>query len=335
MDLSRFPRVKLVDLPTALEPLSRFGALVGHEQLYIKRDDLMSLGMGGNKLRHLEFWLGQALAEGADLVLACGLPESNQCRLTAAAAAKLGIECWLLHNTDRPAVWQGNLLLDNLLGARSIFLGPISEAERGRRAEQLLKELRAAGRRPYLIGDVARGTLGYVNAADELQQQAKELGIKIKQVVLVGAMGGTAAGFLAGTAWLGAPWQVHVVSVEYPRQELMARLEANWQAVADLLGEQPPLSLGQVMVLHDRYLGPGYAQPTGEAIAWLRRLAATEGILVETTYGAKVVWAMMDLIERGELPRDEGVCFWHTGGTPALFGQAALLQPERGEEDGI
>ncbi len=324
--LAGFPRVKLIDLPTALEHLPRLCQLVDHSQLYIKRDDLMSLGLGGNKLRHLEFWLGDALANGCDLLVACGLPESNQCRLTAAAAAKLGLECQLLHNTERPSVWQGNMLLDGLFGAHSIFIGAVSEEERARRAQALIKDLRAAGRRPYLIGPVALGALGYVNAAHELREQSLRTGYEIRHVALVGAMGGTASGFLYGTALLGHPWHVHVISVEYEAARLHSLLAANFQAIGRLL-PQPALPLEAVMTIHDQYLGPGYAQPCPESLFWLRQMASREGILLENTYTAKVLWGMMDLIERGVIPRDEAVCFWHTGGTPALFGQAALLQP--------
>ncbi len=326
--LSKFPRARLVDLPTALEPLSRLGQLAEHQQLFIKRDDLMSLGMGGNKLRHLEFWLGEALADRCDLIIACGLPESNQCRLTAAAAAKLDLECWLLHNTDRPDLWQGNLLLDSLFGAQSIFLGPISEEIRAEQALELVAKLRQSGRRPYLIGDVARGTLGYVNAACELQQQTRDRGIDIKHVVMVGAMGGTASGFIYGTALLGHPWQVQVISVEYEEAKLRSLLETNCQGIAALLSHPMPSSIDEVMTIYDDYLGPGYAKPTAESIHWLRQLAKTEGILLENTYTAKVLWGMMDLISQGIIPQDEGVCFWHTGGLPALFGQAELVQPK-------
>lgn len=324
--LSKFPRTQLIDRPTPLEHLPRLGQKVGHAQIHIKRDDLMSLGLGGNKLRHLEFWLGDALAAGCDLLIACGLPESNQCRLTAAAAAKLGLECRLLHNTDRPTTWQGNLLLDSLFGAHSVFLGPISEEERMIQAQVLIEELRAAGRRPYLIGPVALGALGYVNAAYELREQSLERGPQIKHVALVGAMGGTASGFLYGTALLGRPWQVHVISVEYHAVRLSELLHANFQAIGELL-PRPQLPFEAVMTIHDQYLGPGYAQPSSESRFWLRQLASTEGILLENTYTAKVLWGMMDLIARGVIPRDEAVCFWHTGGIPALFSQAALLQP--------
>jgi len=324
--LAEFPRVKLIDLPTALEHLPRLGPLVDHPQIYIKRDDLMSLGLGGNKLRHLEFWLGDALANGCDLLVACGLPESNQCRLTAAVAAKLGLECLLVHNVERPAVWQGNMLLDSLFGAHSTFIGPVSEVERTRHAHALIADLRVAGRRPYLIGPVALGALGYVNAAYELYEQARDAGHEIKRVALVGAMGGTASGFLHGTALLGHPWHVHVITVEYEAARLHSLLQANFQAIGRLL-PLPEVSLDQVMTIHDQYLGPGYAEPCAESLFWLRQMASREGILLENTYTSKVVWGMMDLIAQGVIPRDEAVCFWHTGGTPALFGQAAMLQP--------
>lgn len=288
----------------------------------------MALGMGGNKLRHLEFWLGTALAQGADVLVACGRPESNQCRLTAAAAAQLGLDCVLLHNTQQPDLLQGNILLSHLFGAESIYLGEMDEDSRQQHALALMEQLRAAGRKPYLIGDnVALGCLGYVNAALELHQQALLQNIDLRQVVIVGAMGGTAAGFLFGTALLGHPFHVHVISVEYPRQQLWSILEQNFTAIGDLLELKPPATLEQVTTLHTDYLGPGYALPTPEAVQTVRDLARTEGILLENVYTSKTVWGMRDLIARGILSTQEATCVIHTGGGPAIFAQAELYQP--------
>jgi 1-aminocyclopropane-1-carboxylate deaminase/D-cysteine desulfhydrase-like pyridoxal-dependent ACC family enzyme len=148
MLLSGIPRVRLLDGPTPLQHLERIEALTGHGALWVKRDDAMPLGQGGNKLRSLEFWLGEARAQGADIVLVAGQTVSNQCRLTAAAAARLGLECLILHNDDAPAVVQGNHLLARLYGARFRFLGPIDEDARGARVAEAAAELRSAGRRP-------------------------------------------------------------------------------------------------------------------------------------------------------------------------------------------
>ncbi|NLW16057.1 MAG: pyridoxal-phosphate dependent enzyme [Firmicutes bacterium] len=329
MLFSRFPRVHLADLPTPLQHLHRFGASVDHPQLYIKRDDFMSLGMGGNKLRHLEFWMGAALEQGADLVVACGRPESNQCRLTAAAAAKLGLDCILVHNTEPPGFLQGNILLSHLFGAQSIYLGETDEETRQQEAVALVERLKAEGRKPYLIGDVALGCLGYVNAAIELHQQALARDIALRQVVIVGAMGATAAGFLFGTALLGHPFHVHVISVEYSREVLWSILERNFNAIGSLLGIRPNVTLEEVATIHMDYLGPGYALPTPEAIQATRDLAQTEGILLESVYTSKTVWGLRDLVARGIISRQAAACVIHTGGGPALFGQAQLYQPKK------
>ena len=146
--LSGMPRVRLLDGPTPLERLGRIEALTGHGAVYVKRDDCMALGLGGNKVRSLEFWLGAALDQGCDIVLAAGLPVSNQCRLTAAAAAKLGLDCLILHNAEEPGTNTGNLLLSRLLGAELRFLGPVSEAARDAALEEAAADLRRSGRRP-------------------------------------------------------------------------------------------------------------------------------------------------------------------------------------------
>ncbi len=328
MLFSRFPRVQLATLPTPLQHLPRYGALANHPEVYIKRDDFMALGMGGNKLRHLEFWLGAALQQGADVIIACGRPESNQCRLTAAAAAKLGLKCILLHNTEKADFLQGNILLSYLMGAQSMYLGEIDEDTRQEQALALMEKLKSAGHNPYLIGsDVPLGCLGYVNAALELHQQALAQNIDLRHVVIVGAMGGTAAGFLYGTALLGHPFHVHVISVEYPKEKIWSILERNFNNISSLLELTPNAKLAEVATVHAEYLGPGYAQPTPEAIQTVRDLAQTEGILLENVYTSKTVWGMRDLVARGIISPQEATCVIHTGGGPALFAQAELYQP--------
>lgn len=328
MIFSKFPRVRLGNFPTPLEHLRRYGALAGHEQLYIKRDDVISLGMGGNKVRNLEFWLGEALAQGADVIIAAGGLQSNQCRLAAAAAAKLGLECILLHNGSRPDFYQGNMLLNHLVGAKSVFLGPVDEEERGKKTRELSEKLSREGKRPYVIGDPFLGALGYANAALELHQQADQMGVDLKHVVIVGAMAATATGFLYGTAILGNPFQVHVVSVEYPKNHLRGLIESIWAGAERLTGLTPSATLDTVATLYDEYLGGGYAVPTEGSRQAVYDLARTEGIFLENIYTSKTAWATRELIKSGAIPKTEAVCFFHTGGGPSLFAQAELFQPE-------
>src|SRR5690606_12244359 len=182
MILSGIPRIRLLDGPTPLERLRRVEALTGHGGIFVKRDDCMPLGMGGNKVRSLEFWLGEALEQGCDILLVAGAPVSNQCRLTAAAAARLGLECLILHNADEPARDEGNLLLSRLTGAKFRFLGPIDEEERAVRVQEAAAELRRQGRRPYVVGDPVVGALGYVVGAIELHQQAEAQALDLRHV---------------------------------------------------------------------------------------------------------------------------------------------------------
>lgn len=316
------PRVHLLDGPTPLQRMDRIEALTGHGGLFVKRDDAMSLGMGGNKLRSLEFWLGEAREAGSDVLLVAGRPVSNQCRLTAAAAARLGFECVIVHNDEAPERDEGNLLLNRLFGADIRFIGPVDELERERQVYDFRDAMAAAGKRPYVVGNPVVGALGYVAAAIELHQQVLDAGVALRHVVLPGSMGVTEAGFLFGCALLGNPFDVHLVSVEYPVDELRARVDGILRALSGRTGVAPGSDPAAAAHYYDAYLGDGYELPTPEALAAIRTFARTEGLLLEMTYTSKPFAALLDLIETKQLPIDEPACIVHTGGLPALFGQA-------------
>ncbi len=323
--LDGFPRVRLGHLPTPLHHVPRYGSRIGHDQLYVKRDDLTGLAMGGNKVRNLEFEMGSALQQDADIILVAGGLQSNYCRLATAAAAQLGIECVQVHNDHPPEQYHGNMLLSHILGARPVFLGPVDEEERGIWLEEYARELRLQGHRPYIVGTSPLSCLGYVHAAFELHEQARARAINLEHVGMVGAMGGTAAGFAFGAALLGAPFQVHVISVEYPAQHLQRVMTELWDGMAELLNIVPSSSLEDVIQLHEDYLGPGYAIPTPESLQAIYDMAQTEGILLECVYTSKAVWGTADLIARGLISATAPACIFHTGGLPALFAQGPLF----------
>lgn len=325
MILDGIPRVRLLDQPTPLERLFRIESLTGHDSLWIKRDDAVPLGLGGNKVRSLEFWLGEALAQSSDIVIVAGKTVSNLCRLTAAAAAKLGLDCLVLHNDHEPVRDEGNLLLSRLFGASFRFLGPIEEEERATRAREAAAELRREGRRPYIVGDDVTGALGYLLGALELHQQAQEKGIDLRHILLPGSMGTTEAGFLFGSALLGQPFVVHLVSVEYAVDELSARIEGIYRGIVERTGIRPAGDYRDWTRFYDGYLGAGYEKPTPESLAAIRTFASREGLLFENTYTSKPAAALLDLVTKGILPRGEPVCLLHTGGVPALFSQADLF----------
>lgn len=326
MILSGTPRTRLLADSTPLERMRRVEAETGHGGLWVKRDDFMPLGLGGNKLRSLEFWMGEALAQEADIVLVAGQPVSNQCRLTAAAAAKLGLDCLVLHNADEPARSEGNLLLSRLMGASIRFLGPVDEEERALRVQETAEELRRRGRRPYIVGEPVTGALGYVMAALELHEQAQAMEADLRHVVLPGSMGPTEAGFLFGCALLGRPFTVHLVSVEYAIPEMMERIARIFDGIAARTGITPAGDWRDWTMAHDDQLGAGYAVPTPEALEAIRTFARLEGLFLETTYTAKTFAGLLRLVRDGTIPAGEAACCLHTGGVPALFAQPGALQ---------
>lgn len=319
--LSAYPRIDLVGGPTPLEPLLRIGRAVGHPQLWVKRDDCMPLAFGGNKVRSLEFWLGEARAQGCDMLVVAGGLASNQCRLTAAAAAKTGLEALVLYAGDIAAPLGGNALLTQRLGAQIRRLGPVSEEERGQLARQAVSELAAAGRKPYLIGDPVRGALGYVRAAEELAEQARAAGLGLRHLVLPGSMGPTEAGMIYGAAVLGLPWTFHLPSVEYEAEVLRHRIAEIVAGLARLVGRAPPPDWPGRVRIDVGQLGEGYGIPTTASLRAAGLFAAHEALMLEQTYVAKAFAGLLSAVETGAIPRDEPACIVHTGGTPSLFEQ--------------
>jgi D-cysteine desulfhydrase family pyridoxal phosphate-dependent enzyme len=318
------PRLHLAHLPTPLEPLPHLSAALG-PRLWIKRDDQTGLAAGGNKTRKLEFLLAEAQRREADTLLTVGGPQSNHCRQTAAAAARLGLRCVLvLGGHAGQARAGGNLLLDHLLGAEVIWAG-----ERTREAvmDERAEAERAAGRQPYAIplgGSTALGAAGYALAMAELLEQARAAGVRFDRVVVASSSGGTQAGLVAGARLHGFEGEVLGISIDEERaalQSTVARLAAE---TAALLGQPHALAPDDISV-DANYLGGGYGvmgQPEREAI---RLFALTEGILLDPVYTGRAAAGLLDLVRRGTIGRGETVLFWHTGGTPALFAYADEL----------
>lgn len=316
------PRFRLLYQETPLEPALGW---TGHPDVLIKRDDAIPLGLGGNKLRSLEYWLGAALAQKSDVLVVAGAVASNQVRLTAAAAVKAGLPCRVLYDGDAATRRiGGNQMLTKCFGAEISFLGPVNEAERAAAARAEVKRLRAAGRRPYLIGEPTLGALGYVRAAQEVMDQAKSLGKELAHIVIPGAMGPTEAGFLAGLLRAGFGGLVHVVSVEYLAEEMRYRIHCIYSAVAKTVGVQQDPDI--IARYDDSYLGEGYGHPTPKADAAISALAKREALLLEPTYTAKPMAALLAMIAEDKISADETTCFLHTGGIPSLF-----ASPQKGD----
>jgi 1-aminocyclopropane-1-carboxylate deaminase/D-cysteine desulfhydrase-like pyridoxal-dependent ACC family enzyme len=322
----RSPRYELLCVPPLLQRLERTEAALKHRGLYIKRDDLMPIAMGGNKLRSLEFWLGAAFQEHADVLLVAGTPMSNQCRLTAAAASMAGLDCIVFHNAvDEPAARSASFL-NKIFGASIRFIGVMDEAHRTKAVEHAAAELRLQGRRPYIVGSAAIGALGYVRAAEELLAQSRQLDLGIRHVMLPGSMGTTEAGLIFGNALLGYPFEIHLVSVEYQQADLSACVRRDYAAVANLFGKGAPDFDEKRVHYHMDFLGGGYACPTPQGEEAILTLARTEGIVLEHIYTAKTFACFLDLARRHVFRDGEPVCVIHTGGVPALFSQFEMFR---------
>jgi D-cysteine desulfhydrase family pyridoxal phosphate-dependent enzyme len=320
----RFP---LAHLPTPLEPMHRLSDTLGGPELWIKRDDQTGLATGGNKTRKLECLIAHALARKADLVLTVGAAQSNHCRQTAAAAARAGLECVVvLRGEPLPREhWNGNLLLDDLLGARVKWAGdeePLAVMEATADAE------RAAGRNAYTIpfgGSNAVGASGYALAFRELADQVAGAGMpQFDRVVFASASGGTQAGLVVGAKACGYEGQVLGISVHRTSDHLRALVTALLEPTAAYLDLDLFLGPEDVEV-DDGYIGAGYGVLTESVRDAVREVAAVEGILLDPVYAGKAMSGLLDLVRRGEIGSGERVVFWHTGGVPALFAYAQGL----------
>ena len=317
--LGGLPRTPLATLPTPLLRAPRLSDAVGVE-VWIKRDDLTGLLLGGNKARKLEFLCGEALARGADTLVTGGGAGSNHVQLTAAAGARLRLSCVAVCYGEAPGAEPLGLRVARRLGAEVVFTGSPERASVDDRLEEVAAKLTAEGRHPYVIprgGASAVGAVGYAAAALELRQQLDAERVGSATVVLATGSCGTQAGLLAGASVLcGRTFSVIGVPVSRPPAEVVERVARLATGCAERLGSDEGFSDFNVHLLGG-YLGPGYgkASPEGDDAALLA--ARTEGLLLDPVFTAK---AMAALIAEGRAGSLAGpVVFLHTGGAPAAL----------------
>lgn len=323
MMLHSHPRVGLVRYPTPFEELERLRVDLGvSPRLFIKRDDLTDVGLGGNKNRKLEYVIKQALEEGADAIVTWGGLQSNHCRQTLAYCCRLGLGCHLVLSGRPQEKPQGNLLLFDIMGAQLHLLS------KGRTGEEtclkLMEDLRNQGKKPFYIplgASTPLACLGYVDAVAEIARQAKEQEVEIRHLYLASGSAGTQAGAMVGARLYLPECQVHGVSVMRKKEELVPQVYALARDVVDLLGVRLQIRESEVLV-HDNFIGDGYAVPSREGLDAIRRLARKEGILLDPVYTGKAMACLMDHLQSGALNEASAVAFLHTGGSPALFAYA-------------
>jgi 1-aminocyclopropane-1-carboxylate deaminase/D-cysteine desulfhydrase-like pyridoxal-dependent ACC family enzyme len=345
--LDSLPRVRLCQLPTPIQRLRRVEEALGIDhgpQLYIKRDDLTGLGLGGNKGRKLEFCLAEAQEQGADVIINSGGVQSNCARQTAIAGRALGYEVHLFLKGRRPDRLAGNLIPSALCGANLHFIDPTDPQALS--PHEFARQLEAEGHRPYVIPVGASnntGAMGYVVAAREIKAQEQELGLAFDRIFTATGSTGTQAGLIAGRELFGLVARVVGVAVSPVSDPAMRRLDiaafatnvmhqlgatetADWPPVGSSLptgqtrGGSPGAAVGPEDVkLLTEYAGEGYGIATPECEAAVRTLAERAGIFLDYTYTGKAMAGLIDLLKRGTFAPHDRILFLHTGGHIGLF----------------
>ncbi|TDK42193.1 D-cysteine desulfhydrase [Antarcticimicrobium luteum] len=330
MNLAKFPRTRLAHLPTPLEPLPRLSAALGGPEIWIKRDDCTGLSTGGNKTRKLEFLMAEAQQQGADIVLTQGATQSNHARQTAAAAAKLGIDCHLLLE-DRTGYnhenykYNGNVLLDVLHGASIEHRGP--GLDMNAEMEAVAEKFRAEGRIAYTIpggGSNPTGALGYVNCALEMLGQFVDLGLNVDHIVHATGSAGTQAGLITGLSAMNADIPLLGIGVRAPKDKQEENVYNLAVKTAEKLGCPGVVARDDVVANCD-YVGEGYGLPAESTLEAIDIFARTEAVLLDPVYSAKGAAGLIDLIRKGHFAKGEKVVFLHTGGAIGLTGYSHVF----------
>ena len=313
------PRIELAQVPTPLLKLERLSAELGLE-LWLKRDDFTGLLETGNKIRKLEFLVGDALAQGADTLITCGTLQSNCCRAVAAVSARLGLRAVLALKGGRPSEYDGNLLLDQLLGATIRYCTDTEWDKVDEVLEDMAARERAAGHKPYVIpesGATAVGALGYLACGQEIAQQIRHGAPDFDSIVITAFSGGSQAGLLMAKQLTGLRAEILSVPIAWEGPRVQAYVSETIETARRRWGLA--VNVPAEVRLLDGYQGVGRAEVRKEEFDVLLRLARLEGIVLDPVYTAKAFGGLLDFLNRypGRLGRR--VCFIHTGGVFSVF----------------
>jgi len=319
--IDEISRLDLAVLPTPLQECAHFSQKLGGPRIFIKREDLTGLAFGGNKVRKLEFFMADLVDKGVETVIAGASKQSNFCRQTSACAAKLGMNAILLLMGDPNTERQGNLLVDDLLGADVRLHNYESWPKLHEAIYQLADDLRKRGvKAQALTGFEPLGSIAYVDCVLEMMSQFEEQGM-MPDYIFVSSGTGTQAGLEVGIRALGLDCKIVGISPS-PDLDGYDSISARLAEVANWVAERLGLDLtfkAEEITNTPAYVGPGYAKVTKAGIEAIRLMASTEGIMLDPVYTGKAVAGLIDYIRRGEIGPDQTVVFVHTGGTPALF----------------
>ena len=318
--VAKLPRVPLALTPTPMQDAPRLAKELGIGRLLIKRDDLTGLAFGGNKTRNLEFRMAEAVEMGTEVFIAGLEAQSNSARQTTAAANILGMQTILVLRTDRDWDWQGNPLVDRILGADVRWLETNDPAVMDQTLRDVAEEQRQLGKRPYVMNHAGAFALGsalaYLLCTLEIVEQTAALGVQPTHLYMTSGNKGH-AGLILGRKLLGQTFRTVAISQRRGGDRVPGAL-AGARDAARSLGWDVPLSEDDVES-HDQYVGVDYGVPSPEALAAMKLAARTEGLLLDPVYTGKAMAGLIDHARTGQLGPDDSVVFIHTGGLPAIF----------------
>jgi len=321
-------KINLGFFPTPLHYLKNLSNEFPDYNIFIKRDDNTGLASGGNKTRKLEYLIKDVIDSGCDTVITAGAQQSNHCRQTAAACSVAGLECHLMLGGTEPDVFGGNLLLSYLLGAKIHFTG---DNRKGEDIPYLKSELEQKGKKCYVIpygGSNLTGALGYVNAVKELKEQLINLNIKINYIFFASSSGGTQAGMTMGLDLFDVEAELIPINIDkdetygMPTEEYILNLV---QKGGKILKLKKDYQLKDIRLIRD-YDKAGYGVITDNEKTAIKKLAETEGIILDPVYTGRAFYGMLDYLTNKKIPIKSNVLFWHTGGLPSNFYYADKLK---------
>lgn len=323
IDFERFPQVALCHRPTPIEPMLRLSEHLAGPTFFVKRDDCTGLAGGGNKTRKLEFLVGEALRQNADMLVTQGAVQSNHVRQTAAAACHFGLKCHAVLErrvSGKPPSYEetGNVFLDRLLGASLEFRGP--GLDMNSEAMAVAERLRADGHNPYFIpggGSNEIGALGYAACAQEIAEQSEAMEIAFDWLVMATGSTGTQAGLIAGCQAIGFGLPVMGISVRQPKEKQVPAVFGLAERTLAKIGDDG-LAAAKVLV-DDGYVGEGYGIPADSTLEAILLAARLEGLLLDPVYSGKGMAGLIGLTRKGLFGPGEKVLFLHTGGAQANF----------------
>lgn len=318
--LERFPRVSLTRLPTPLQFLPSLSARLG-PRVFIKRDDLTDLTLGGDKPRKLEYEVARAQAEGADTLVTCGSSQSNHARLTTAAARKVGMDCAVVLSRDQYQEFQGNLLTDYLMGAQVHLVKTVDHWDLEPHVQRVYQSLLAQGKKPYIIpvsGTTPHSCLGYVRCGLEIARQVAEQGIHLDAVYAPFGTGGIFTALLLALREQGITCPLIGISVNGQQAACYEQLEGWWRDISRLLDRDPKRPRG-AFEIHDEFIGREYGDPTEACLDAIMLMAQTEGILLDPVYSGKMMAGFLAHHAARRWSSGQHILLMHSGGVPALF----------------